>query len=78
MAVADQHGLPVSVHVESATPHEVTLAESTLAAMFIPDAPQNLIGDNAYDSDPLDAKLRSYWDRSDRSTPKYTQEHNAR
>jgi len=29
MAVADRHGLPVSVCIESATPHEVTLATST-------------------------------------------------
>lgn len=32
---------------------------STLLQMVIPDAPQNLIGDNAYDSDRLDAELRS-------------------
>jgi transposase len=25
MAIADRHGLPVAVHVDSATPHEVTL-----------------------------------------------------
>ena len=31
---------------------------STLLQMVIPDAPQNLIGDNAYDSDRLDAELR--------------------
>jgi hypothetical protein len=30
MAVADRNGLPVSVCAESATPHEVTLAISTL------------------------------------------------
>ena len=54
MAVADRNGLPVSVHIESATPHEVKLATST------PEAPQNLIGDNAYDSDKLDTELRSY------------------
>ena len=30
MAVADRHGLPVAVCIESATPHEVKLAESTL------------------------------------------------
>lgn len=30
MAVADRHGLPLAVAVESATPHEVKLAESTL------------------------------------------------
>jgi transposase len=60
MAVADSHGLPVAVSVESATPHEVKLAESTLVQMVIPEPPQNLIGDNAYDSDKLDSKLRSY------------------
>ena len=59
MAVADRHGLPVSVCIESATPHEVTLATSTLLQMVVPDAPQNLIGD-AYDSDRLDAELRFY------------------
>ena len=60
MAVADRNGLPVSVCAESATPHEVRLAMSTLLQMVIPDAPQNLIGDNAYDSDRLDAELRFY------------------
>ena len=60
MAVADRNGLPVSVCAESATPHEVTLAMSTLLQMVVPDAPQNLIGDNAYDSDRLDAELRFY------------------
>ena len=60
MAIADRNGLPVSVYAESATPHEVTLAMPTLLAMVIPDAPRSLIGDNAYDSDCLDAELRFY------------------
>src|SRR5437660_1055002 len=60
MAVADRHGLPVAVCAESATPHEVKLAEATLSQIVVSDAPQNLIGDNAYDSDKLDSKLRSY------------------
>ena len=60
MAVADRHGLPVAVCVESATPHEVKLATNTLVQMVVPDAPQNLIGDNAYDSDKLDCELRQY------------------
>jgi hypothetical protein len=50
----------VAVSIESATPHEVKLAESTLAQMVIPEPPQNLIRDNAYDSDKLDTRLRSY------------------
>ena len=42
MAVADRHGLPMAVHIESATPHEVKLAVPTLVEMVIPEAPQNL------------------------------------
>lgn len=60
MAVADRNGLPVSVCAESATPHEVKLAMPTLLQMVVPDAPQNLIGNNAYDSDHLDAELTFY------------------
>jgi transposase len=60
MAVADRHGLPVAACVESAAPHEVKLATNTLVQMVIPDAPQNLIGDNAYDSDKLDSELQKY------------------
>jgi transposase len=60
MAVADSHGLPIAVCVESATPHEVKLATSTLVRLIVPEAPQNLIGDNAYDSDKLRTKLRQY------------------
>lgn len=60
MAVAERHGLPVAVCVESATPHEVKLATNTLVQMIVPDAPHNLIGDNAYDSDKLDSELRQY------------------
>jgi len=56
--VADSHGLPVGLSIESASPHEVKLVESTLIDMVIAEAPQNLVGDNAYDSDRLDAELR--------------------
>jgi len=57
MAIADRHGRPVAVHVESATPHEVTLVHATLGARFIRQLPACLIGDNAYESDKLDAEL---------------------
>ncbi len=60
MAVADSHGLPVGLCIESASPHEVKLVNSTLVAMVIPEAPQNLVGDNAYDSDKLDAELSQF------------------
>jgi hypothetical protein len=57
MAIADRQGRPVAVHVESATPHEVTLVHATLAARFVSQLPARLIGDNAYESDRLDADL---------------------
>ncbi len=60
MAVADSHGLPVGLCIESASPHEVKLVDSTLVEMVIPEAPRNLVGDNAYDSDKLDAELKPY------------------
>jgi len=58
MAISDGSGLPVAVHVASASPHEVTLVEPTIAECFVVDEkPERLIGDKAYDSDPLDARL---------------------
>jgi len=57
MAVADRHGLPIAVHVASASPHEVTLVPSTLEDRLVTDSPERLIGDKAYDSDKLDSKL---------------------
>ena len=57
MAVADGHSLPLAVDVASASPAEVRLVISTLEARFIPELPERLIGDKAYDSDPLAAQL---------------------
>ncbi len=57
MAVADRHGLPLAVDVASASPAEVKLVISTLEARFLPELPERLIGDKAYDSDPLAAEL---------------------
>lgn len=59
MAIADRRGLPTAVHIESATPHEVTLVHATLAQRFVKPFPVRLIGDNAYESDRLDADLAS-------------------
>jgi transposase len=58
MAVADSAGLPLSVYTESASPHEVTLVAETLLQSFTSELPERLIGDKAYDSDPLDEELR--------------------
>jgi transposase len=57
MAVADSSGLPLAVSVASASPHEVTLVKQTLESRFLLEKPKRLIGDRAYDSDPLDAEL---------------------
>jgi transposase len=57
MAVADGSSFPVSVHATSASPHEVTLVRETLDQSFTYEWPEHLIGDKAYDSDPLDEEL---------------------
>ena len=57
MAIADAAGFPVAACVESASPHEVKLVEKTIDSSFTPNAPDKIIGDKAYDSDPLDQKL---------------------
>ena len=57
MAVAEQHGLPLALYLESASPHEVMLVHDTLACLFVAALPKRLIGDKAYDSDPLDREL---------------------
>jgi transposase len=57
MVIADAAGLPLAVHTASASPHEVTLVEATLAETLTVGRPGRLVGDRAYDSDPLDQKL---------------------
>ena len=57
MAFSDGSSIPLSLHTESASPHEVTLVEPTLASGFLEEQPKRLIGDKAYDSDPLDEAL---------------------
>ena len=57
MVVADNASLPLAIHAASASPHEVTLVGETLLQSFVAGQPERLIGDKAYDSDPLDAEL---------------------
>jgi transposase len=76
MAIADCSGLPIAIHVSSASPHESQLVEPTLDARFVADEPKRLIGDKAYDSDSLDAALAKRGiemiapHRSNRTAPK--------
>ena len=58
MAIADRHGLPLAVRVTSASPHESKLVEDTLRQRHVAAVPERMIGDRAYDSDPLDERLR--------------------
>lgn len=58
MAIVDRHGLPLAVTTHAANHHEVTLVQLTFDFYMIEAKPENLIGDKAYDSDPLDAELR--------------------
>jgi transposase len=58
MAIVDRHGLPLAVTTHAANHHEVTLVQLTFDFYMIEAKPENLIGDKAYDSDPLDAQLR--------------------
>ena len=51
MAIADRHGRPVSVHVESATPHEVTLVHATLAERFVCELSRTFDGSSCVMSD---------------------------
>jgi transposase len=65
MVVVDGQGIPLGVHLDSASPAEVNLLEPTLATIAVPRAgpgrprqkPERVITDKAYDSDPLRARL---------------------
>jgi len=57
MAVATPASVPLAVTVDSASPHESKLVDETLAGSFLDELPERLIGDKAYDSDPLDRHL---------------------
>jgi hypothetical protein len=54
MAIADASGLPVAIDIHSASPHEIKLVEAAIKSRFIQRALKRMIGDKAYDSDPVD------------------------
>ena len=57
MILADGHGLPLSVDIESASRAEVTLVEALIDRAVIDEVPPRLIYDKAADSDPLRSRL---------------------
>jgi hypothetical protein len=58
MPIVDRHGLPLSVSTHAANHHEVRVVQLCFDFYMIEPKPENLIGDPAYDSDPLDEELR--------------------
>ncbi len=62
IAIAAGNSLPLAVAVDSASPAECQLVEPVLAGSFLDELPARLIGDKAYDSDPLDQKLAEQYD----------------
>ena len=63
MAIVDCYGLPLSVSTHAANHHEDRLVQLCSDLYMIEAKPENLIGDRAYDSDPLGGC------RDDRATP---------
>lgn len=57
MAIAAGNSVPLAVTIDSASPHETKLVSEALAGSFLDELPEKLIGDKAYDSDPLDRHL---------------------
>ena len=58
MALSEGSSAPLALRAESASPHEVTLVGATPASSFLKQKPKRLVGDKAYDSDPLDEALK--------------------
>lgn len=67
MVVASGQGIPLAAHLDSASPGEATLIETTLATVSVPpkrpecprSKPVRLIYDRAADSDPLRQRLKA-------------------
>lgn len=65
MVVVDGEGVPLGIHVASASPAEITLMDATLDTIRVPrpargrprQKPKRLIADRAYDSDPARKRL---------------------
>jgi hypothetical protein len=74
MAIVDRHGLPLSVSTHAANYHEVRLVQLCFDFYMIEAKPENLIGDRAYDSDPLDEELAPRRHRDDRATSRQSQQ----
>jgi transposase len=50
MALADSHGLPLSIIIADGNRHDSVLTDATLDAAFVDELPGKLIADKAWDS----------------------------
>jgi transposase len=57
MVLVDANGLPLAVDTMSASPHESQLVQGLFDFMLSEQMPERIIGDRAYDSDPLDEAM---------------------
>ena len=65
MVVVDGQGIPLGAHLDSASPHEMTLLEPTIERIAVPRKgrgrprknPKRIVADKGYDSDPLRERL---------------------
>ena len=57
MAIADRHGLPLSVYIAEGNRYDSVLTERTLDAAFVDELPPRLIGDKAWDGAALQKRL---------------------
>jgi transposase len=62
MAVVDGNGLPLGLTIHSASPAEVKLAEEPIKDIPGGKVPNRVIGDKAYDSEPLAIRLFEQYD----------------
>ena len=60
MVILDASGLPLAVHTDSASPHEVTLVQAPLDETFTVGRLQRIIGDRAYDRDPRNRQVQAH------------------
>nr|BFD33565.1 hypothetical protein GTC16762_31840 [Pigmentibacter ruber] len=58
MQMVDKEGLLISLHIDSANPHESQLLIKTLKNSISHTMPKYILGDRAYDSDKLDMKCK--------------------
>jgi transposase len=59
MVLVDGQGLPLGVHLSSASPGETSLAEVTLKSRVVRRKPTRIVADKAYDAKPLWLRMKA-------------------